>query len=101
MKKVAIIQKDNTTEKEFAANREKAGLYFATHEPGDFILLDVWAKDFIHKTFKEKLMLLIDVLEEADVVYMTKGWMVDPICRIMYEISRTKKKTVIEEPYDY
>lgn len=101
MKKVAIIQKDSTTEKEFAANREKAGLYLATHVAGDFILLDVWVNDFIHKTFKEKLMLLIDVLEEADVVYMTRGWMADPICRIMYEISLTKKKTVVEEPYGY
>lgn len=96
MRKVAVIQRNETKEAEYVLNRDKAGEYFAKNAAGNFILMEIWAREFNTMSFQKKLAILTDVIEEADVVYLVPGWLQDPMCRILHEVAVMLKKTIIE-----
>ena len=97
MRKIAVVQRNETTEAEYKANREKAGEYFAKNMAASgFAILDVWVRDFNSRPFKQKLTVLVEMVEESDVVYFVPGWLQDPMCRILHEVAVMLKKTIVE-----
>lgn len=96
MKKVMVVQRSDTDEHEYMVNRENAAEFFAKHLVEDFILLEPCIKDFNSKSIKAQLYVLVNVMEEADVVFLVSGWTLDPMCRVLYEVAGMLEKTVVE-----